>query len=126
LTIDVLVWFTLFGTPQSIPNSFSGYEITIAPATAINEVNAALLGGARNTPNPFTNRTSIDFELAAATPVTIAVYDMVGQEVQRIKYDGHPGTNRVPFDGSERNEGVYLYKIEAGSASFTGRMVLHR
>lgn len=125
LTIDVSVYFTFFGV-QHIDTSFAGYEITIAPATAINEVNAASLSGARNTPNPFAGRTNIEFELATPAPVTIAIYDMVGQEVQRIKHDGTQGTNKVVFDGTERNEGVYIYKIEAGGATFTGRMVLHR
>ena len=59
MTIDVLAWFTFFGTAQSFPTSFTGYEITIAPATAINEVNAALLSGSRNTPNPFAGLTNI-------------------------------------------------------------------
>ena len=58
--------------------------------------------------------------------MSIAIYDMVGQEVQRITHDGTQGTNKVVFDGTERNEGVYIYKIEAGGANFTGRMVLHR
>lgn len=126
IQLDVTAFFTLFGSAVPFPTSFTGYEITIAPSTGVADFGAPRLSGARNTPNPFSGRTNIEFDLSAAAPVTISVFNLVGEEMQRIAHTGTPGTNKVVFDGSELGEGVYIYKVEAGAASFTGRMVLNR
>lgn len=127
LTIDVTAWFTFFGTPQPFPTSFSGYEIVIVPSTVgIPASERPALDGVRNVPNPFSGRTSIEFDLARAGMVRVSVFDLVGEELWKTTVSGTIGTNKVVFDGAALGEGVYLYKVEADGASFTARMALHR
>lgn len=127
LTIDVTAWFTFLGTPQPFPTSFTGYEIVIAPSTVgMPTIDAPALGAVRNVPNPFSGRTTIEFDLGHAGPARVAVFNLVGEELWNTRVNGTSGTNRVVFDGSEMGEGVYLYKVETTGGSFTGRMALHR
>jgi hypothetical protein len=39
---------------------------------------------------------------------------------------GKIGANRVNFESGSLPEGVYLYKVQSGKDTFTGRMVLNR
>ena len=127
ITLDVIAYTVIFGSPAGIPQSFSGYQIVIAPSTVgVHELAGPALSGVRNIPNPFSGRTSIEFDLARAGAVRLAVYNLVGEEMWNTVQNGTTGTNKVIFDGSELGEGVYLYKVEADGGNFTGRMVLHR
>jgi len=125
LTLDVTAYASLLGNPVPVPYSFSGYEITIDPGTGVMEL-AVDLGGVRNTPNPFSGRTTIEFTLSRATPSTITVFDLLGERIWKETMAGRAGVNKVNFDGSSLGEGIYLYQVEAAGQTFTGRMVVHR
>jgi hypothetical protein len=126
MTIDVLVWFTFFG-PQSLPQGFAGYAIEITESTVgIATSVTPTLNNVRNVPNPFASRTSIEFGLSTASAVHVRVYNMVGEEVWTQRLDGKAGQNKVSFEGGDLPAGVYLYKVESGAGTFTGRMALQR
>ena len=60
------------------------------------------------------------------TPVTIVVYNTLGEKVATL-VDGiqAPGTRTVEFDGGGLPGGVYFYRLTAGSGvSQTRKMVL--
>lgn len=126
LTIQVTVFANFFGQPVPFDTAFTGYRIVVGPDVSVAELVAPALSSVRNVPNPFMERTSIEFQLASAGAVDIRVFDLVGAEVRRIQTTGKAGINRIPFNGQGLQPGIYLYKLEAGRSSFTGRMVLHR
>lgn len=70
----------------------------------------------QNFPNPFNPVTSIRFDLPAPAQVTLAVYDLLGQEVASLIHsEQYPaGAFQVPFDASRLASGVYIYKLTAG------------
>jgi hypothetical protein len=87
---------------------------------------------ASNYPNPFNPGTTIDFRISAAERTTVRIFDTMGREVAGLM-DRHcqPGSYRVEWNGSDAAgnpaaSGVYLYKIESGSYSTMGRMLLLR
>lgn len=128
LTIDVRAWATVpfFGV-QSVPVSFGGYEIVITDNnTAVLGLNNTALAHVRNVPNPFANRTTIEFSTGKAGAAQIKVFNLVGEEMWREVVQTKAGLNRVPFEGAQLPAGVYLYKIEAGSQTYTGRMAIQR
>ncbi|MEZ4739369.1 MAG: T9SS type A sorting domain-containing protein [Flavobacteriales bacterium] len=126
ININVLAWFTFFG-PQSLPQEFTGYSITITDSNVgLSSTPAQALSNVRSVPNPFSSRTNIEFGLSTAGPVQVRVYNMVGEEVWMHRMDGKLGQNKVPFEGGDLPAGVYLYKVESGSGTFTGRMALQR
>ncbi len=76
-------------------------------------------------PNPFNPAALIRFSLPEAAQVTLTVYNIAGAEVaQLVNGPREAGSHQVIFNGSDLTSGVYLYKINAGSAVFTGKMIL--
>ena len=89
----------------------------------------------RNYPNPFNPETWIPYQLAESADVTLAIYDMNGQLVQRLTV-GHQAagmyqsrSRAVYWDG--RNQlgefvasGVYFYTLTADGFSATRRMLI--
>jgi hypothetical protein len=76
-------------------------------------------------PNPFNPTTTINYELPAASFVSLKVYDTVGRLVETLA-EGQmaEGSHKVTFDGSGLPSGVYLYRLNAGENSATRKMVL--
>lgn len=127
LTLTVTAYAALFGSVLPIDQSFGGYSITITESgVGINEVGVIGLGGVRNVPNPFSARTAIEFQLGTASPVEVRVFNLLGEELFAQNVQGKVGANRVPFEAGTLPDGVYLYKVQTGKNTFTGRMVLNR
>lgn len=126
LTLNVRVWYT-FLFPVSLDVSFPGYEIVVGEVnTGINTPVIAGLSAVRNVPNPFSSRTSIEFQAGRAGGARVRVFDLVGEEVWNQNVQTKVGANKVVFEGADLPAGVYLYKIESGGDTFTGRMALQR
>ena len=79
----------------------------------------------QNVPNPFNPVTTIAYDLAEASDVTLTLYTITGQKAM-VLVDAHQeaGHHTVRFDGSGFANGVYLYRLEAGSFVETKRMLL--
>lgn len=79
----------------------------------------------QNYPNPFTQITNIRFKISETSSVNLAVYDMVGCEVETIvNTTMSPGTYQTKFDGTSLTSGLYFCKITAGVYSNTVKMIL--
>lgn len=126
IELNVVAWFTLI-FPLSQEVSFGGYEITILEDnTAVLGRSSAGISGVRNIPNPFATRTTIEFNAGVPGAARVRVFSLVGEEVWSENIQARAGTNKVLFDAGEIPAGVYLYKIECGSHTYTGRMALQR
>jgi uncharacterized repeat protein (TIGR01451 family) len=78
-------------------------------------------------PNPFTHRTTVAFEIAEASAVRLAVYDVLGREVAvLVDREVEAGRHEAVFDARGLAPGVYVYRLTAGGAVRTGRMTLAR
>ncbi len=84
----------------------------------------------QNYPNPFNPTTRIHFTLAKKGFVRLAVYDLLGREVEILVDEiqtagGHAvDWNGVDHAGQRVGNGVYFYQIKAGEFISTRRMVL--
>lgn len=127
LTLDVTGYFTLFGSAIPYPLTFGGYRITISDnTTGLLDLGPVSLTGVKNVPNPFTGRTFIEFQVARASEVKLRVFNLLGEEIWTSRAQARAGINKIPFESSTLQEGMYLYKIESGGEMFTGRMMLSR
>lgn len=76
-------------------------------------------------PNPFRNAATLTLQVRDAQPVTVALFNVLGQRVQTL-FDGTmaPGT---PYDLTVRGEGLpsglYVYRVTGASFRTTGRLV---
>ncbi len=83
-----------------------------------------------NHPNPFNPSTTISFNLAQESPVTIEVFNILGQKVKTLMNDmGIPGTNSVVWNGTDDSgknisSGIYLYRLKTDRQTATKKMLL--
>ncbi len=79
----------------------------------------------QNYPNPFNPKTTIEFDLPEAGDVRIAIYDILGREVQNVVKRGlNYGKHYFNFNASGLASGIYFYRLEAGSFTDIKKMVL--
>lgn len=129
LVINVLPYVDFFGTTIPSPLGsvpFSGYEIVVNSGTGIVSSTIGGISGVRNVPNPFAGRTTIEFNAGKAGNARVRVFNLVGEEIWSELVQSKVGVNRVLFEGGQLPAGVYLYKIESGSKTYTGRMAIQR
>lgn len=103
-----------------------------APSAALLSHISATPSPLRSFPNPAQNGTTIRFSLDRPGPVRLLVYDAQGRLLRRL-IDEHldSGTQAVAWDGLDANghpvpSGIYVYHLDAGSASATKKLVLLR
>jgi hypothetical protein len=85
-----------------------------------------------NYPNPFNPMTTITYELDREVPVTLAIYNVLGQKVRDlVRGEIQNGLNEVKWDGHDNGgrglgSGIYFYRLMAGREVVTHRIVLIR
>jgi arylsulfatase A-like enzyme len=124
-TVDVLMALLPYnrGTGGEAVGAVSSADGLSAPAAA--PAHAPTTAAAA--PNPFSGRTTLSFSIAEGADVRLAVYDVLGREVA-VLVDGYAeaGAHRAVFDARGLAAGTYVYRLTAGSAVQTGRLVLAR
>ncbi len=83
-----------------------------------------------NSPNPFNAETTISYVLDGETPVTLTVYDILGQPVRHLVRDTQgAGHYSVGWDGRDNTgrpvgSGVYLYSLATDMHEVKRRLLL--
>ncbi|OJU08581.1 MAG: hypothetical protein BGN88_12240 [Clostridiales bacterium 43-6] len=78
-----------------------------------------------NYPNPFNPSTKICFSLAKDSPVTLKIYNVIGQEVATLVNSFYKaGEYEVEWNASRLAGGIYFYRIIAGDFSETKKTIL--
>ena len=111
------------GTPQSATVDLSMSMVTsVADPGALAPESFAL---SQNYPNPFNPSTSITYQLPAAVKVDLRVFDVLGREVAVLASGVQSaGSHTVKFDAASLSTGVYFYRLSAGTATATMKMLL--
>jgi hypothetical protein len=98
-------------------------EITSVGAFSTNLPAHFSLG--QNFPNPFNPSTTIKFELAKSSMVTLSVFDILGRVVSVLVNERrNAGVHEVKFDGSNLASGVYFYRLQAGDFVQSKRLLI--
>jgi flagellar hook assembly protein FlgD len=86
----------------------------------------------QNVPNPFSETTTIQFDLDVAQPVTVRVYDVTGRLVDTVTQATLPaGMNEVRWtarshDGTQLRSGVYFYTVTTPRGTQSRKMLVLR
>lgn len=73
---------------------------------------------AGNYPNPFNENTTIEFGLHQQSDVILSVYNFMGQKVfESNQTNLLSGINKINFDASGLNSGIYVYTITVTESS---------
>jgi hypothetical protein len=79
----------------------------------------------QNYPNPFSLSTTISYELPRAMWVTLSVVDLMGRQVRLLNSGPQTaGRHDIVFDSDDLASGIYLYRLDAGAAVQTRRLVV--
>ena len=79
----------------------------------------------QNSPNPFSEFTTIKFSLPKRTHIRIYVCDIKGCVFKTLlDKQFSEGVHTVDFNGSELSSGIYIYMIKAGDLCITRKMWL--
>lgn len=79
----------------------------------------------QNYPNPFNPTTTVNYDLPSAGYVRLAIYDVLGREVQvLVDREQKPGKYEAKWNAGDFPSGVYFYSLKAGDFSMTKKMIL--
>jgi hypothetical protein len=84
----------------------------------------------QNFPNPFNPETTINYNLASSSDVTLQIYNVVGQVVKTLVAERQPaGRYQVRWNGTDDrgmsvSSGIYFYSIRAGKFEDVRKLML--
>jgi endoglucanase len=79
----------------------------------------------QNYPNPFNPTTTIKYQLAAGSNVSLKVFDVLGREVETLVNERQTaGEHSVQFNAASLPSGIYFYTLNAGSYQATKKLTL--
>ena len=79
----------------------------------------------QNYPNPFSETTTIHFDLRESCVLSLDISDITGKKVMEVnKGLCSPGQHTIHVDGSSLPSGLYFYTVHAGGFSETKKMVV--
>ena len=79
----------------------------------------------QNYPNPFNPTTTIRFALPKSGHVTLAVYNLLGQEVALLSNeDLTAGAYNTKFDAGKLASGIYMYVLHTADYTASRKMIL--
>ena len=83
-----------------------------------------------NYPNPFNSSTQIPYRIRVPGPVRLVIYNALGQPVRTLVDEIQAaGAYQVPWDGRDHRDervanGVYLYRLQAGTVAEVRKMLV--
>jgi len=79
----------------------------------------------QNYPNPFNPKTKISYTVPQTANVTLNVYDILGNEIAVLVNEQKSiGNYEVEFNAINLPNGIYFYRLQAGSFVETKKMIL--
>jgi len=88
-----------------------------------NEINNQVVKSLQSIPNPFTDATTIQFNLSESSPIQLDVFDLLGRVVQPV-FSGKLAAGPHQFEVSNLPEsGLYFYRLQVGDQVVTKQMI---
>lgn len=112
------------GSALVAPSILTYYIIKINAAAGIKEeVNSGSLN-VSNSPNPFSGKTQIKFNVKDEAQAKISVYNVLGNKIFSDAFKTNYGENSYELNASNWSNGIYLYTIQYKNYTETKRLVL--
>ncbi len=116
--------------PHKAPDAYFKFFAFDSSITTINPPEEFRLY--QNYPNPFSDATSILYDIIQPTHVKLVIYNLRGQQVRKLVDDVlAPLTYRREWDGRDDRgklvaAGIYFYQLQSGKFSSAKRMIFLR
>ena len=104
------------------------FKTTTGGVIGINQISTELptnFSLEQNYPNPFNPVTNIKFSIPKLANVKLAVYDLLGREVESlVNQQLTPGTYEVNWNAAKFSSGIYMYRLVSNDFSMVKKMSL--
>ncbi len=109
-------------------DNLTATKANASPLSVQRDPNAVVTGFelSQNYPNPFNPTTTINYTLGSSGPVTLQIFNMLGQEVKTIVKNVYQETGgyKVQVDMKGLSSGIYVYQLRQGSVRISKKMML--
>jgi hypothetical protein len=111
----------IIGTDEYAKNNSDG--ISLIPITNVLY---------QNYPNPFNPETTISYQIGRRGPVTLEIYNMLGQKIRTLVHENQsPGQHQIHWNGANDAgnsvaSGIYIYSLKTSEFTQTRKLVLIR
>lgn len=131
-TADITLTGQLVATADALPLTPSSPPVTVTlnvgqvgTSTDVPETLPGEVVLAQNYPNPFRTQTTIAYTLPQPDHVSLVVYDLLGRAVE-VLIDGQQGAGQheALFDARALPDGLYIYRLQAGTHVAMKKLVL--
>ena len=79
----------------------------------------------QNYPNPFSTTTTFEYRIPQPSRVTLQVFDVLGRQViPLVDEEQAEGIHEVEFNRGNLPDGLYYYRLTAGSLSDTKKLLI--
>jgi len=122
-TVSVTIAVHAFG--QAMPFTLDyNVEILSQAFVGINSAKKDEIQVFQNQPNPFNNRTEINYYSPKNANISFKVYDIVGNTVMNKSIRATQGKNTIRFDRNNLSSGIYIYEFSSDSKTIRQRMII--
>lgn len=109
---------------RSVSNIMFRLTVREAPTGIEEGITPKAFSLSQNYPNPFNAQTNILFSLEKSSDVSISIYGITGQLVEKISGFYPAGDNVVTWNASDKASGIYFYRLAVGKDVETRKMIL--
>lgn len=122
---DVLELNKEFLTPELYLQAGETRNITFEIINRENEDFESVVQLYQNEPNPFSNMTTIKFDLPKAQKVNFQIFDMSGKVVYEVSKQFAKGSNSIEVESARLGaSGIYYYQMIADNFQASRKMIL--
>jgi hypothetical protein len=115
------------GNLNYFPDLKAMWEEGIDLTSSVEPVDRVVNQSLKNYPNPFSNTTTIAYELGNSSFVNLELFDLTGRKIKTLVNEFKPaGQHEVSFNASDLSSGMYLYKLDNGNETKVNNMIIAR
>ena len=104
--------------------NIEGYNIIVNSTTGLETFHQDDFALFQNSPNPFSETTSIKFNSMNSEKIVFRIFNLLGEEVDSQIIYSQRGVNTINVNTTSYSEGMYLYSINNGKEVLTKRMII--
>ena len=107
--------------------TIDGYRLVVqSEMVSIDENNDMSFSVSQNSPNPFSNRTSIEFNSTSEGEYLFSVVNLLGEVQDHRLINTNYGSNKIDVDASALSSGIYFYTLSNAQGMITKKMIINK
>ena len=107
--------------------TIDGYRLVVqSEMVSIDENNNLSFSVSQNSPNPFSNRTSIEFNSTTEGEHLFSIVNLLGEVQDYRIINANYGSNKIDVDASALSSGIYFYTLSNAQGMITKKMIINK